>query len=88
MKSGNTIVIGACLTVGALAAGGLGLFVLSRSAYRRARLEAIVEEPARLFDSSWLLQGAAFGVLIVGLVGLVMVALGIRDSRSRDRAVR
>ena len=73
------MVIGACLTVAALAAAGLGLFVLTRSAYRRARLEAILEEPARIFDSSFLLQGAAVGVLLIGLVGVAMLAFGIRD---------
>ncbi len=86
MKSSNTLVVGAALTLASLAAAGLGLFVLTRSAYRRARLEAVLEQPARIFDSSWMLQGGALLVLVMGLVGLAMIVFGLRDRLSgRER---
>jgi len=81
--SSSPIVIGASLVGASLAVGGLGVFLLSRSAYRWARLEAILDEPSRIFGSYWLLQGGAMLVLITGLVGLALIVFGIRDRIAR-----
>lgn len=81
--SSSPIVIGASLVGAALALGALGVFLISRSAYRRARLEAILDEPSRIFGSSWLLQGGALLLLIAGLVGLALIVFGIRDRAER-----
>jgi hypothetical protein len=85
MKSSNALVVGGLLTGLSLAAGGLGLFVISRSAYRRARLDAILEDPARITGSSWVLQGGALVLLVMGLVGVAMIVFGLRDRRSAPR---
>jgi hypothetical protein len=83
VKSPNTILVGAVLAAASLASGATGLFLISRSAYRRARLEAILDEPARIFDSSLVLQGGALLVFLLGLVGLAMIGFGLRDRRGR-----
>ncbi|MBO6934198.1 MAG: hypothetical protein JJ863_04465 [Deltaproteobacteria bacterium] len=77
--SSSTILVGSVLVGASLAAGALAMFLMSRSAYRRARLEAILDDPARVFDSSWILQGGALMLLLLGLVGIALIVFGIRD---------
>lgn len=77
------MIIGASLTAASIAGGALGLYLISRSAYRRARLEVILDEPDRIFDSSFALQGGALLVALLGLVGLAMIGFGLRDRATR-----
>ncbi len=85
-SSSSPILIGSVLVGASLSAGALGWFLMSRSAYRRARLEAILDEPSRVFDSSWVLQGGALLLLLLGLVGVAMIVFGIRDRAAPSKS--